>query len=82
LATKDIEAKIDKLTKLVVAEHVVGIDERLDVLATKEQTVALHGQVNAIETQLRGVQHRKAPLPRRQPRGKNLRQIPRLGDQR
>jgi hypothetical protein len=27
--------------------------------ATKEQIVSLHGQVNAIETQLRGMQHTK-----------------------
>ena len=55
MATKGIEEKIDRLTQVVetVAEHVVGIDERLDALATKEQIVSLHDQVNTIERQLR-----------------------------
>jgi hypothetical protein len=52
---KTIDDKIDTLTKVVetIAEHVVGIDERLDSLATKDQIVDLHTQVNSIERQLR-----------------------------
>jgi hypothetical protein len=56
-----VEKKIDRLTKLVgtIAEDVVGIDERLAELATKDQMGALHTQVNSIETQLRSMQHVK-----------------------
>ena len=56
-----VEEKIDRLTKLVeaISEDVTGIDERIESLATKEQIITLHGQVNAIETQLRDMKHVK-----------------------
>jgi ABC-type phosphate transport system auxiliary subunit len=56
-----VEDKIDRLTKLVeaIAEDVTRIDERIETLATKEQIISLHGQVNAIETQLRDMKHVK-----------------------
>jgi hypothetical protein len=58
---RSIEDKIDTLSKLVeaIAEDVTGIDERLDSLATKEQMIALHTQVNSIETELRDMKHTK-----------------------
>ena len=50
-----------KLTKLVeaIAEDVTGIDERLDTLTTKDQIIALHTQVNSIETDIRGMKRTK-----------------------
>ena len=56
-----VEGKIDKLTKLVeaIAEDVTGIDERLETLATKDQVIALHTQVNAIETDIRDMKRQK-----------------------
>jgi archaellum component FlaC len=58
---KSREDKIDRLTNLVeaIAEDVTGIDERIENLATKEQIVTLHTQVNAIENQLRDMKHVK-----------------------
>ena len=41
-----------------VVKHMATKDD-LQELATKEQLVALHTQVNSIETQLRGMQHVK-----------------------
>ena len=60
-----LEDKIDALTSIVekgfaaVAGDIASIDERLETLATKDQIIALHTQVNSIETQLRGMQHVK-----------------------
>jgi hypothetical protein len=53
---RSVENKIDKLTKLVetIAEDVVGIDERLASLATRDQT-----QVNAVETDIRSIKNAK-----------------------
>ena len=58
---RSVEDKIDRLTKLVeaIAEDVTGIDERIATLATKEQIISLHGQVNAIETELRDTKRHK-----------------------
>ena len=56
-----VEDKSDKLTKRVeaIAEEVTGVDERAETLATKEQIIAPHGQVNAIEAQLRDTKRHK-----------------------
>ena len=58
---RSVEDKIDKLTKLVeaIAEDVTGIDERLETLATKDQIIALHTQVNSIETDIRDTKRQK-----------------------
>jgi hypothetical protein len=56
---KTIDEKIDALTNTVekgfaaMAEDIVGINQRMDSLATKDQVSALHTQVNSIERQLR-----------------------------
>jgi hypothetical protein len=56
---KTTEDKIDALTNIVekgfaaIAEDIVGINQRMDSLATKDQVIALHTQVNSIERQLR-----------------------------
>ena len=62
-------AKIDALTSIVekgfaasdrrfgaIAEDIADIKREM---ATKDQIVALHGQVNSIETELRGMKHTK-----------------------
>jgi hypothetical protein len=61
MADKMGEDKIDRLTKLVeaIAGDVTGLDERIETLATKEQIISLHGQVNAIETELRDTKRYK-----------------------
>ena len=41
-----------------VVKH-MATKEDLEKLATKEQLIALHTQVNSIETQLRGMNHAK-----------------------
>jgi hypothetical protein len=59
-----------KITLEMLAEQLTKTDVRMErgfgaiaddvsKLATKEQLVALHGQVNAIETQLRDMKHTK-----------------------
>ena len=43
-----------------VLKHMATKDDLADMrreMATKEQIIALHGQVNAIETNIRGMQH-------------------------
>jgi hypothetical protein len=51
--------KIDALASIVekgfaaIASDIGNINERIETLATKEQIISLHGQVNAIETELR-----------------------------
>jgi prefoldin subunit 5 len=42
-----------------LADDIGDIKHETRGKATKEQIVSLHGQVNAIETQLRGMQHTK-----------------------
>ena len=42
-----------------VAGDIARIDDRIDGLATKDQIVALHTQINSIETQLRDMKHVK-----------------------
>jgi hypothetical protein len=65
MARKSIEEKIDVLTSIVekgfpaVAGDIANIDERMDALATKDQIIALHTQVNSIETELRNMKHTK-----------------------
>ena len=60
-----LEDKIDALTSIVekgfaaVAGDIGSINERIETLATKEQIISLHGQVNAIEANIRGMQHVK-----------------------
>jgi ABC-type phosphate transport system auxiliary subunit len=62
---RSVEDKIDALTTIVekgfaaVAGDIASINERMDKLATKDQVIALHTQVNSIETQLRGMKHVK-----------------------
>ena len=55
---------IDELGQMLahVVEHMATKEDVADIrsdMATKEQIVALHTQVNAIETQLRGMRHVK-----------------------
>jgi hypothetical protein len=42
-----------------LADDIGDIKHEMRGKATSEQIVALHGQVNALETQLRGMQHTK-----------------------
>ena len=57
-----LEQKIDALTNIVekgfaaVAGDIADIKE---TMATKEQIITLHTQVNSIETQLRDMRHTK-----------------------
>jgi hypothetical protein len=47
-----------------VVKHMATKDDIADVrkeMATKDQIIALHTQVNSIETQLRGMQYVKLP---------------------
>ena len=55
---------LDELGQMLahVVEHMATKEDVADIrsdMATKEQIVALHTQVNAIETQLRGMRHVK-----------------------
>ena len=69
MAKNMLEQKIDALTSIVekgfaasdrrfgaIAEDIADIKREM---ATKDQIVALHGQVNSIETELRGMKHTK-----------------------
>jgi hypothetical protein len=69
MAKKTLEQKIDALTSIVekgfaasdskfgaIAEDIADIKHDM---ATKDQVLALHTQVNSIETELRGMKHTK-----------------------
>jgi hypothetical protein len=53
-----LEEKIDALAS-VVEKGFAAVAEDISKLATKEQLITLHGQVNSIETQLRDIKHTK-----------------------
>ncbi len=71
MAKDALEKKIDALTR-IVKKGFAGVDRQMEGgfaavagdiadikrdMATKVQIVALHAQVNSIETQLRGMKH-------------------------
>ena len=53
-----LEQKIDALTNMI-ERGFAAVAEDVSKLATKDQVIALHTQVNSIETQLRDMQHTK-----------------------
>ena len=65
MAKKTLEQRIDAQTSIVekafgaVAEDIARLDTRMGSLATKEQVLALHAQLNAVETQMRDMRHAK-----------------------
>ena len=58
MAKKSLEQKIDALTN-IVEKGFAAVADDISKLATKDQIIALHTQVNSIETELRGMKHTK-----------------------
>jgi hypothetical protein len=58
MAKKTLEQKIDTLTT-VVEKGFAAVAEDISKLATKEQLIALHTQVTAIETDIRDMKRQK-----------------------
>lgn len=60
--TLSLEDKIDALTTIVEKGFAAVAEDITDIkrdMATKDQIIALHTQVNSIETQLRDMKHTK-----------------------
>ncbi len=58
MAKKTLDQKIDALTS-IVEKGFAAVADDISKLATKDQIIALHTQVNSIETELRGMKHVK-----------------------
>jgi hypothetical protein len=58
MAKKTLDQKIDTLTS-IVEKGFAAVADDISKLATKDQIIALHTQVNSIETELRGMKHVK-----------------------
>jgi hypothetical protein len=59
---KSLEQKIDALTSIVEKGFAAVAGDIADIkhdMATKDQIIALHTQVNAIETDIRSTKHTK-----------------------
>jgi len=57
-----VEQKIDAVTTIVEKGFAAVAGDIADIkhdMATKDQIIALHTQVNSIETELRGMKHTK-----------------------